>query len=141
MNFLGLYGSKVGMMVKSDNFLNEYESNLYHLVNDVRNDLGILDLPVVIANSGHGGFESTNDLWVQSMQNIVSVAQENIGCNDDEYGGNLGFVETKQYYLNSSVSPTDAIHHYNNNALTYLNIGQAMGDEMILAINEMALLY
>ena len=126
---------------ESDNFLNEYESNLYHLVNDVRNDLGILDLPVVIANSGHGGFESTNDLWVQSMQNIVSVAQENIGCNDDEYGGNLGFVETKQYYLNSSVSPTDAIHHYNNNALTYLNIGQAMGDEMILAINEMAFCY
>ena len=47
----------------SDAFLAEYESNLNHLVNDVRNDLGVPDLPVVIANSGHGGFATSNDLW------------------------------------------------------------------------------
>ena len=125
----------------SDSFLNEYESNLYHLVNDVRNNLGTPALPVVIANSGQGGFEPISDLWVQDMQNIVSVAQENVGCNDDDYGGKVGFVETKQYYLNSSISPTNAIYHYNNNALTYLNIGKAMGNEMILAINDMAFCY
>jgi hypothetical protein len=72
--------------------LNEYESNLYHLINDVRNDLDKPDLPVVIASSGQGGFEATNDLWVQSMQNIVSVAQESVGCNDTIYGGKVGFV-------------------------------------------------
>ena len=125
----------------SDSFLNEYESNLYHLVNDVRNNLETPALPVVIANSGQGGFEPISDLWVQDMQNIVSVAQENVGCNDDDYGGKVGFVETKQYYLNSSISPTNAIYHYNNNALTYLNIGKAMGNEMILAINDMAFCY
>ncbi|MGK0315179.1 MAG: hypothetical protein ACI86M_001407 [Saprospiraceae bacterium] len=122
----------------TDAFLNEYESNLNHLVNDVRTDLGTADLPVVIANSGHGGFIATNDSWVQSMQNIVSVAQENVGCNDSIYGGKVGFVETKQYYLDQSESPLDAIHHYNNNALTYLNIGKAIGNEMIMAINDMA---
>ena len=124
-----------------DAYLNEYESNLSHLVNDVRNDLGISDLPFIIANSGHGGFEFTGDLWVQNMQNIVSVAQENVGCDDESYGGRVGFVETKQYYLNASVSPTDAIHHYNNNALSYLNIGAAIGDEMIRALNDMAFCY
>jgi hypothetical protein len=121
--------------------LNEYESNLYHLVNDVRNDLDIPDLPVVIASSGQGGFEATNDLWVQSMQNIVAVAQESVGCNDTIYGGKVGFVDTKPYYLNQSESPEDAIYHFNNNALTFLNIGKAMGDEMILAINDMAFCY
>jgi hypothetical protein len=125
----------------SDDFLNEYESNLYHLINDVRNDLNIPDLPVVIASSGQGGFEATNDTWVQSMQNIVSVAQESVGCNDSIYGGKVGFVDTKPYYLNLSASPQDAIHHFNNNALTFLNIGKAMGDEMILAINDMAFCY
>ncbi|MBX2929127.1 MAG: T9SS type A sorting domain-containing protein [Saprospiraceae bacterium] len=125
----------------SNDFLNEYESNLYHLVNDVRNDLDIPALPVVIASSGQGGVEPTNDLWVQSMQNIVSVAQENVGCNDSIYGGKVGFVNTKPYYLNLSASPQDAIHHFNNNALTFLNIGKAMGDEMILAINDMAFCY
>ena len=126
---------------ESNSFLNEYESNLYHLVNDVRNDLGNPDLAVVIASSGHGGFERSNDLWVQSMQNVVSVAQENVGCNDSLYGGKVGFVETKQYYLDREASPQDAIHHFNHNALTFLNIGKAMGNEMIQAVNDMAYCY
>jgi hypothetical protein len=125
----------------SEDFLNEYESNLYHLVNDVRNDLDNPNLPVVIANSGHGGFAPSNDPWVQSMQNVVSVAQENVACNDSIYGGKVGFAETKQFYLDSDMSPQDAIHHFNNNALTYLNIGKSIGDEMILAINDMAFCY
>jgi hypothetical protein len=126
---------------ESDAYLNEYESNLDYLVNDVRNDLGVPELPFVIASSGHGGFTLSNDLWVQDMQTIVSVAQENVGCNDSIYGGTLGFVETKQFYLDQSESPLDAIHHFNNNALTFLNIGKAIGEEMILAINDMAFCY
>ncbi|MCC6411893.1 MAG: T9SS type A sorting domain-containing protein, partial [Saprospiraceae bacterium] len=122
----------------NDDFLNAYESNLYHLVNDVRNELDKPDLPVVIASSGQGGFEVIDDLWVQSMQNIVSVAQQSVGCNDSVYGGQVGFVDTKPYYRNLSASPEDAIYHFNNNALTFLNTGKAMGDEMILAINDMA---
>ncbi|MCB9266317.1 MAG: T9SS type A sorting domain-containing protein [Lewinellaceae bacterium] len=125
----------------SDDFLNEYESNLHHLINDVRNDLDKPYLPIVIASSGQGGFEATGDLWVQSMQNIVSVAQEAVGCNDTIYGGRVGFVNTKPYFLNQSESPEDAIYHFNNNALSFLNIGKAMGDEMILAINDMAFCY
>jgi hypothetical protein len=75
------------------------------------------------------------------MQNIVSVAQENVGCNDTLYGGTVGFVETKKYYYDVAESPQDAIHHFNNNALTYLNIGKDIGDEMILTINDMAFCY
>jgi len=126
---------------ESDSFLNEYESNLYHLVNDVRSDFGNPNLPVVIASSGQGGFERSNDSWVQNMQNIVSVAQENVGCNDSIYGGRVGFVQTKQYYFDRAESPQDAIHHFNHNALTYLNIGKAMGNEMIRAVNDMAFCY
>ncbi|MBK7096359.1 MAG: T9SS type A sorting domain-containing protein [Saprospiraceae bacterium] len=125
----------------SDNFLNEYESNLYHLVNDIRRDLNKPDLPIVIASSGQGGFDPSNDLWVQSMQNIVSVAQESVGCNDTIYGGKVGFVNTKPYYVDLSESPEDAIYHFNNNALTFLNIGKAMGNEMIVTINDMAFCY
>lgn len=125
----------------SDAFLDEYESNLHHLVSDLRIDFENPNLPIVIASSGQGGFEVNNDPWVQSMQNIVSVAQESVGCNDTIYGGRVGFVDTKPYYLNLSASPEDAIYHFNNNALTFLNTGKAMGDEMILAINDMAFCY
>lgn len=124
----------------SEDFLNEYEVNLHHLVNDVRNDLELPSLPVVIASSGHGGFAS-NWGWVQDMQDIVSVAQENVGCNDTLYGGTLGFTDSKPFYIDVAESPSDAIHHFNNNALTFLKVGKSMGDEMILAINDMAFCY
>lgn len=125
----------------SDSFLEEYESNLSHLVADVRNDLGYPDLPFVIANSGHGGYEAINDQWVRSMQEQVSVAQETVGCNDELYGGRVGFVQTKDFYIASEESPFDGIHHFHNNALTFLNIGKEIGNEMILAINDMAYCY
>ncbi|MEN0005186.1 MAG: sialate O-acetylesterase [Bacteroidota bacterium] len=126
---------------ETDAYLNEYESNLYHLVDDVRNDLDAPNLPVVIANSGHGGFPLSDDPWVQSMQTMVSPAQEAVACNDSLFGGRVGFVDTKPFFLDASESPEDAIHHFNNNALTFLNIGKALGDEMILAINDMAYCY
>ncbi len=119
-------------------FLNEYESNLNHLINDVRNDLKVPNLPFVIASSGHGGYTPSDDLWVQDIQNIISVAQETVGCDDDTYGGHVGFVDTKRFYLESSVSPDDAVFHFNNNALSFLNIGKLIGDEMIRSVNEMA---
>jgi hypothetical protein len=125
----------------SDEYLNEYESNMYHLINDVRKDLGNAELPCVIASVGHGGYEQINDSWVQSMQNVVHLAQLTVGCNDSIYGGHVGFVDTKPFYINLSASPEDAIYHYNNNALTFLNVGKSMGDEMIKAINETAFCY
>ncbi|MDA9773828.1 MopE-related protein [Saprospiraceae bacterium] len=125
----------------SDAFLNEYESNLNHLVNDVRLDLGIPDLPFVIASSGHGGYSASTDGWVNTMQEIVSVAQEDVGCDDEMYGGRVGFVDTKQFYVEQNDSPQDAIHHFNNNAETYLNIGKSLGIEMISAINDKAYCY
>jgi len=125
----------------SENFLLEYESNLNHLVSDVRSDLGVSDLPIVITSSGHGGYLTSNDGWVRDMQEKVSVAQEEVGCDDETYGGRVGFVDTKAFYIDKEESPMDAIHHFNNNALTFLNVGKAMGKEMILTINDMAYCY
>lgn len=121
----------------SDDFLNEYESNLHHLVNDIRNDLAMPTLPVVIANSGQGGYENHTG-WTQDIQEIVAVAQENVGCDDEQYGGTVGFVNTKPFFMPASESPDDAGFHFHNNARTFLNVGKSIGDEMILAINNMA---
>ena len=126
----------------NDEFLNDYKSNLNHLVNDVRNDLGVAKLPFVVVSSGHGGYTPiTDDNWVKGIQDIISVAQESVGCDDETYGGYVGFVDTKEFYLDASVSPYDGIHHFHVNALTFLNIGKSMGNEMIRCINEMAFCY
>jgi len=117
-------------------YRSEYESNLTHLIDDVRSDLNILDLPVIIANSGHGGYEPSNDLMVQYLQNNISVSQKNVATNDAMYGGKVGFVDTKKHWQDLSESPTDAIHHFHENAYVYLNIGKDIGNEMIKAIND-----
>ena len=122
----------------SQDFLDEYESNLKHLISDVRSDLDIPDLPFVVASSGHGGYAQSNDGWVRNMQEIVSVAQENVGCDDASYGGKVGFVDTKRFYREHGESPQNAIHHFHNNAETFLNIGKEIGKEMIMTINAMA---
>jgi len=121
----------------SQEFLNTYESNLYHLVNDVRSAFGNPALPVVIASAGQGGYEDHGG-WMQDIQDIVAVAQENVGCDDVLYGGTVGFVNSKPFYLGAAESPDDSDFHYNNNALTFLNVGKSIGDQMILAIDDMA---
>jgi hypothetical protein len=123
---------------QSEDYLNEYESNLKHLINDVRSELNVPDLPFVVASSGHGGYAQSTDGWVRDMQEVVSVAQENVGCDDTLYGGKVGFVDSKQFYKDSEESPQNAIHHFHNNAETFLNIGKAIGEEMIMTINDMA---
>ena len=123
---------------ESQDFLDEYESNLKHLIHDVRSDLDIPDLPFVVASSGQGGYLQSNDGWVRDMQEVVSVAQENVGCDDASYGGKVGFVDTKQFYKESEESPQDAIHHFHHNAETFLNIGKGIGKEMIRTINATA---
>lgn len=125
----------------SDLYLNEYESNLHHLIQDIRRDLDVPELPFVVASSGHGGFTTSDDQWVRSLQDIVSVAQEAVGCNDSLYGGHVGFVDSKPFYQSASASPVSSIHHFNENAWTYLNLGKSLGDEIILTINEMAYCY
>jgi len=93
---------------------------------------------VVIASVGQGGYELSGDGWMQDIQTIVAVAQENVGCNDSLLGGTVGFVDSKAFFMIAAESPDDAGYHYNNNALTMLNVGKSMGDQMVLAINDMA---
>jgi hypothetical protein len=121
----------------SEDFLNEYESNLHHLVNDVRNEFENPNLPIVIASAGQGGYEDHWG-WMEDVQDIIAVAQENVACDDILYGGTVGFVNTKEFFMNVLDSPDDAGFHYHNNALTFLNVGKSIGDEMIMAINDMA---
>lgn len=124
-----------------ETYLEEYESNLKLFMEDVRRDLGQDQLPIIIASAGQGGYEISSDSWVRSMQERVSLAQENVGCDDDTYGGRVGFVDSKKFYYPADQSPENAIHHYNGNALTYLQVGKSLGEEMILAINDMAYCY
>ena len=69
----------------------EYEQNMGHLINDLRKELGIKKLPVVIANSGFGGRKQKIDRRLGIMKAQAAVAQR------AEFTGSVTTVETRDF--------------------------------------------
>lgn len=120
---------------EEDAYLLEYEENLKNLIMDLRTEFNTPDLPVVVGLTGNGGFDIwQNDLWVQSLQTILVPAQ----IDAAEYAGftNVTYAETRGFHRDENVSPESAIHHWNNNAESYLRIGHEMGLRMLELLDQ-----
>ena len=109
------YGKAVG----------EYEKNMANFIRDVRKELGVKKLPFVIANSGFGGWNQKVDRRLKIMEAQLAVAKH------QEFKGNVFTVETRGFFRPKEESPGGQGYHWNNNALTYFLIGEAMGKEML----------
>lgn len=110
----------------------EYEKNLSALIQDVRKDLGVKDLPVVIASSGFGGHDDNLPGVRRTLKNVVEPAQIAVGRKMH----NVTCVETRDFFRPAAESPTGASYHWNSNAETYFLIGDAMGKAMIALLSE-----
>jgi len=106
-------------------FNDEYEKNLANLIRDIRRDLGVKELPFVIAETGMHGPGETHPRALSLMRAQAAVAKY------DQFKGNVAFVETRSFYRPKEVSPSGQGYHWNNNAETYFLIGNAMGKAMI----------
>jgi len=103
----------------------EYEKNMVNFIHDVRKDLGVPDLPFVIAGSGFGG-------WAQTIDRRLGVmAAQQAAANRDEFHGNVRYVETRSFFRDGPVSPRPIRYHWCCNAESYYLIGEAMGKAMI----------
>jgi alpha-galactosidase len=105
-------------------FNDEYEKNLANFIRDVRKDLGVKNLPFVIAETGMSGPEEKHPRALSLMKAQAAVA------GYMEFKGNVAFVGTKAFWRDQSVSPTGQAYHWNTNAETYYLIGEAMGIAM-----------
>lgn len=105
-------------------FVNEYEKNMANFIRDVRNDLGVKDLPFVIAETGQGGLEEKHPRALALMKAQAAVAKH------EEFKGNVAFVGTRGFWRDKEVSPSGQGYHWNTNAETYYLIGEAMGQAM-----------
>lgn len=106
-------------------FNDEYELNMANFVRDIRKDLGVKDLPFVIAETGMSGHEEKHPRALSLMQAQAAVAEY------EEFRGNVAFVGTKGFYRPPEVSPSRQSYHWNSNAETYCLIGDAMAKAMI----------
>lgn len=120
---------------EEDAYLNEYEENLKNLISDIRTDLNAPNLPFVIGLTGNGGYDLLpGDLWVQNLQTRLVPAQ----INAAEYPGhsNVYYAETRGFWRADDLSPEpNAIHHWMNNAESYLRIGNELGLKMIESLD------
>jgi hypothetical protein len=105
-------------------FTKEYENNMAHFIRDVRKDLGVKNLPFVIAETGMGGLEEKHPRALALMKSQAAVADH------EEFRGNVAFVGTRAFWRPADLSPSSQNYHWNSNAGTYYQIGDAMGRAM-----------
>ena len=102
----------------------EYEFNMANFIRDIRDDLGVENLPFVIATTGISGWQESHPRALSLMEAQLAVAQY------PEFQGNVFTVETRPFWRPANESPSDQGYHWNRNAETYLKIGLAMGQAM-----------
>ena len=105
-------------------FNDEYEKNLANFIRDIRKDLGVKNLPFVIAETGMSGREEKHPRALSLMRAQAAVA------GYEEFKGNVAFVGTKNFWRPKEVSPSGQAYHWNSNAETYFLIGKGMGEAM-----------
>ena len=110
-----------------------YEQNLVHLIKTLRKEFQAPGAPFVVATIGFGGRTMAgNALTVANAQLNVSGERGNY----PEFQGNVKTVETRDYWRDASISPREQGFHYNQNAETYMLVGEAMGKGMIELKNK-----
>jgi hypothetical protein len=110
-----------------------YEQNLVNLIKAYRAEFKAPKAPFVIATIGFGGWEMKG--------HHVTVAKAQLAVSGEkgkypDFVGNVLTVETRGFWKDASISPRDQDFHYNGNAETYLNVGDALGRGMVKLLNK-----
>ncbi len=102
----------------------EYRQNLINLIGDVRRDLGVADLPVVVGEITGPWVEASGE-WKDLREAQAAAA------NRAEWGGSVIFVPTAAFVRTPEESPHPThAHHEFGNAETYVLVGDALGRAM-----------
>ncbi|HAA49159.1 MAG TPA: hypothetical protein DCE43_05525 [Planctomycetaceae bacterium] len=110
-----------------------YERNLVHLIKTLREEFQAPKAPFVIATIGFDGWKlAGNALTVANAQLAVSGETGKY----PEFQGNVKTVETRGFWRDAEVSPRNQGFHYNQNAETYMLVGEALGRGMLQLITS-----
>ena len=107
-----------------------YESNLTHLIKDVRRDLGTPNLPVVIATTGMRSLKADDPLELSLINGQLAVKSH------PEFKGNVDVVDTRDFWRATEDSPAKQNYHWNRNAESYCLVGESLANAMIKILKE-----
>ena len=101
-----------------------YEQNLVHFIKTLRKDFSAPKAKFVLATIAFGGRAlKSHGLTVAKAQLAVSGEKGKY----PEFKGNVKTVEARDFWRDTAVSPSGAGYHYNHNAETYMEVGNALG--------------
>ena len=104
-----------------------YEQNLVHFIKTLRKEFDAPKAPFVLATIAFGGKDlKGHGLTVANAQLAVSGEKGKY----PEFKGNVKTVDARPFWRDKSVSPSGAGYHYNHNAETYMEVGDALGRAM-----------
>lgn len=110
-----------------------YEKNLVHLIRTLRREFKSPNAPFVIATIGFDGWEMSG--------NALTVANAQLAVSGDkgkypDFKGNVKTVETRGFWREVEKSPRNQGFHYNQNAETYMLVGETLGKGMVKLLEE-----
>jgi len=109
-----------------------YESNLVHLIEAIRKDLAIPELPFVIANTGMSGWQVPERYRAKVEQHLDAQLAVGDFRKYPQFEGNVATVETRVFRRAPDVSPAPSQeYHWYQNWESYYLIGESMGRVMI----------
>ncbi len=111
-------------------FNDAYEHNLSCFIRDARKELGIAELPFVIAETGMNGPNEKHPRALSLMRAQAAVAARS------EFEGSVAFVGTRDFFRPKEESPSGQGYHWNSNAETYYLIGEGLGRSMLELIKS-----
>ncbi len=113
--------------VINNEFRAEYGANMVHFIRDVRKDLGVPKLPIVIGELGMDGVE-VNPRWAHKHY-ALRAAQE-APSKMPEFAGTVAFARTSPLAVRDGKG-YDGGYHYRGRADTFYRIGELFGRSML----------
>lgn len=108
----------------------EYEQNLAHLINDVRQEFELPKLPAVIGELGNGGPKASGSMLA------IRKAQK-AAASRPEFKGTVAFAPTAAFARPAQESPNVGHgHHWFGNAESYFLIGDSLGHSVLTLLGK-----
>lgn len=109
-----------------------YQENLVNYINAVRAEFNAPDAPFVVATIGFGGEPLSN-----KTVNFQKVFNAQMAVQDlPQFTGTVKSVDTLKFWRTVAESPKNEDYHYNQNAETYVLVGDAAGRAMIDLLDD-----
>ncbi|MCA9246847.1 MAG: hypothetical protein KDA42_07015 [Planctomycetales bacterium] len=105
-----------------------YEQNLVRLIRALRQEFDVPQAPFAIATIGFDGWDMAGP--------HKTVAEAQLAVSGErgkypEFQGNVKTVEIRDFWRKAEDSPRNQGYHYNQNAETYMLVGEALGKAMV----------